>query len=183
MSKSKMRFLIAAIFFAACSIPSAVFANATFDMVAFEGNEQVAAGAWFYQIYLGDPDNGNQCANSTTRFPSWASITVISLPPPFSGSKSRTRWVTTCKDGDYITFKFKIELTKCALWICKSSHPHSFVRKSGLTYSTRYIKGGQLYVTLNPDQGFCHLTPSQGRACLVPKKALSFRYVNVEWRP
>ena len=118
--------------------PMSANATATIEMMAFDGDWNSVAGTWYYQTTTGDPGNGNSCANSGSKWHSEGYYTPISIGPPFSGSASRTRYVTLCKNGDYLTVKLEIRLSGCAAWVCSTNWSWGETRKHGLDYDHKF---------------------------------------------
>ncbi len=135
------------------SLSGTASANANIDMTASEGDWDTNAASWNYVINYEDPGNGNTCANSSDHWkvPGW--LQPVTVGPPFSGSVTRTRYVTTCKNGAYLTVKLQIKLSDCAAWICTSNFSWSEVRKHNVDYEHKWygFVNSELDILLNPN--------------------------------
>ncbi len=135
------------------AVPGAANATASIDMIAFEGDWNSRATTWHYHITSDDPNNGNSCANSGSTWQSSGYLVPIEMEPPFSGSKHKTRYVTTCKNGDYLTVKLKIDLTSCGAWICTTNWSWQEIRRHGLSYDHEWygLVNKELDILINPN--------------------------------
>lgn len=117
---------------------SPVSANATaiFDAkigYVFSGE---APKDWVYHVTSGNPGNSESCLSSGssvpfTHDPSFdlpSLFTVVSLGPPFSGSSSRTRYLTVCKGSKFIIVEMTIHLNSCALWVCSGKWDFTIIK-------------------------------------------------------
>lgn len=131
--------------------PVSAFAQDILYMNTYDGGDP--ATTWKYDVRTSAPTGGKACFDSSNHWPDSGFLTVMTLPPPFSGSTSRTRWVTTCRNGDYITYELKISLSGCAAWICDTHYSYQFLRRQGsITYKPSMkveVLGGHFKLYLN----------------------------------
>lgn len=114
----------AMIFLNFVAIPDAE-ATAVF-VVNVEYTDYEAATDYKYHVTSSRPNDSASCLSDGSYVPAADSdkydgskeLTVVSLGPPFSGSSSRTRYVTVCKGDMFIVLEMTIELSGCAAWIC-----------------------------------------------------------------
>ncbi|MCP4000218.1 MAG: hypothetical protein GY727_04825 [Gammaproteobacteria bacterium] len=97
------------------------------------------ADSYKYQVTSSDPGNGDSCMNSGSQVEYGSNgaskeITVVSIGPPFSGSTSRTRYLTMCyqhRDA-YVTEQMYIKLSGCFSWVCTTTWGHATWRNDGV---------------------------------------------------
>lgn len=121
---------------------SAPAANATaiFDAIASYSDDATSVYDWYYSISDSDPGNGDSCFSDGTSFlpegsvttdEPYATITAVTLDPPFSGSASATKYLTVCKDDDYLVVKMTISVSSCLVWICTTDWASETLESAG----------------------------------------------------
>ena len=139
----KIRFIVVyiATAFALLCLPASANATAIFD-ASIGWVSGIAPDDWNYQVTIGDPGNANTCLSNGSRPPGDSQgfadlFTVLTLGPPFSGSASRTRYLTTCGASDnFSTVEMTIHLNGCALWICSGEWDFTVVNQEGTGFQT-----------------------------------------------
>jgi|GEM_PF-6277636 len=110
---------------------------ADYDMAAYGKDDwNTPAYSFAYKVDTSDPLNGSTCAASNYYWKT-GHLNVFEVGEPFTGSKSRSRWVTTCKDGKYVTYKLDISLNNCGLWICDTFYKATPVRTVGVNHEEK----------------------------------------------
>ena len=158
MKTHRTAFAAGALALAALALPTPSQAE-LFDwaMTAADGDWNTPATTWRYDVTSADPGNGNGCAGSPDKWRSSGYMIVFRLGPPYWGSSVRSRWVTLCKDGNYITFELIISVNNCAFWVCDTSWTNRTTRVHNVSYEVKHAGGSvfgpfthELQVLLNP---------------------------------
>lgn len=114
---------------------------ADYNMAAYQKDDwNTPAYSWAYKVDTSDPQNGSTCAASNYYWKT-GHLNVFEVGEPFSGSKSRSRWVTTCQNGRYVTYKLDISLNNCGLWICDTVYKATPVRTVGVNHEQKLTVG------------------------------------------
>lgn len=147
---------LAALALAALAIPGAANA-ANWEMSMYDN--EARAPTWHYSVANSDPGNGDGCAASSSTWPDngdW--LKIFKVGEQYSGSTTRSRWVTLCKDGNYVTYELIISMNNCAFWICDIIWTSRTTRVNNVSESRRNLDGSvwapgtmELEVTINPE--------------------------------
>ena len=136
---------------------------AKYIMGAHDGDWRTAANTWHYQTTHGDPGDGSGCAASPDKWETQSDnmggntyyhgyYEIFTLGEPFSGSVSRTRYVTLCKNGAYITYRLTLSHSGCGLWICTTNWNSTMMRALSVPHQDKHTGTieSRFKVLLNP---------------------------------
>ena len=141
---------IAALAFGFAMLSTPPSQAASYTMAAYDGDWDTVAETWHRKTTNDDPGNGSGCAASPDMWTKKVSSAlgvgtvihgnhdIFSLGPPFSGSVSRTRYVTVCKNGNYITYRLRISLSGCGMWICDTVWGATVMRSRGVAHEEKH---------------------------------------------
>ncbi len=152
MTTMKKTGLTLALALAALAVPQSVRA-ADWDMTVSEGSDNNPATTWRYKVDNSDPGDGGSCAANNYGWQSGGYLDVFSLGEPFSGSATRSRWVTTCKSGNYLTYELIISMNNCGFWICDYYFTARTTRAHNVTHTEKIVGSlttKQLDAVVNP---------------------------------
>ena len=132
---------------------------ATYTMAVYDGDWDTVAETWHRKTTNDDPGNGSGCAASpdkwATQYPARLGDgyrEIFTLGEPFHGSVSRTRYVTLCKNGAYITYRLTLSHSGCGLWICTTNWNSTMMRALSVPHQDKHTGTVQsrFEVLLNP---------------------------------
>ncbi len=139
------------------TLPTSAFAADTYYYkVQVDVNNGGSTTAWRYQVLTSQTSNpGSTCYAQGEQLNFLNFLNVVEMGLQFTGSESRTRYLTVCDSDSWVTVEMTLSMTSCALWSCRISYEGQVVALSNLTVTSRT----QSYESLvNTETMYLHIT-------------------------